>query len=157
MQIRGRRENKLRKLDHSFPTFMDQSGYLFRTDFTVRDYECDIQGVVNNANYQHYLEHTRHQFLVSKGISFYEFHQKGLDLIVTKIEIEYKYPLRSCDRFFVTMNIAREGNVRLVFLQDILRIPDNKLIVRAKVTTAATRNGRPVAPPADLLRQLSLE
>ena len=33
---------------------------LFRHEMKVRDYECDIQGVVNNANYQHYLEHARH-------------------------------------------------------------------------------------------------
>ncbi len=39
-------------------------------EFSVRDYECDVQGVVNNANYQHYLEHARHEFLLSKGISF---------------------------------------------------------------------------------------
>ncbi|NSW95739.1 MAG: acyl-CoA thioesterase, partial [Bacteroidales bacterium] len=35
----------------------------FRLEFTVRDYECDLQGVVNNANYQHYLEHARHEYL----------------------------------------------------------------------------------------------
>ena len=36
----------------------------------VRDYECDLQGIVNNANYQHYLEQTRHEFLLSIGLSF---------------------------------------------------------------------------------------
>ena len=37
--------------------------YQFETRMEVRDYECDIQGIVNNANYLHYLEHTRHRFL----------------------------------------------------------------------------------------------
>ena len=27
--------------------------YLFTTSLETRDYECDLQGVVNNANYQH--------------------------------------------------------------------------------------------------------
>lgn len=129
---------------------------LFHADFKVRDYECDLQGVVNNANYQHYLEHARHEFLESKGISFSELHDEGLDLIVTKVEIEYKYPLRSKDRFFVTVNMSREGNIRFAFRQEIYRIPDNKLIVRAKVTTAATRNGKPVFP-ADLIRKMSAD
>ncbi|HAD03062.1 MAG TPA: acyl-CoA thioesterase, partial [Porphyromonadaceae bacterium] len=41
--------------------------YIFKLSMKVRDYECDLQGVVNNANYQHYLEHTRHEFLESLG------------------------------------------------------------------------------------------
>ena len=125
---------------------MKQGDYQYEIEFKVRDYECDIQGVVNNANYQHYLEHARHEFLVSRGISFSDLHDTGLDLIVTKIEIDYKYPLRSRDRFIVKVNTMREGNVRIVFLQDIFRIPDGKLIVKAKVTGAAVKNGRPVSP-----------
>ena len=38
---------------------MKEQNYLFSIDLKVRDYECDLQGVVNNANYQHYMEHTR--------------------------------------------------------------------------------------------------
>jgi len=125
---------------------MENSDHKFRLEFRVRDYECDIQGVVNNANYQHYLEHARHEYLISKGISFAKLHDEGLDLIVTKAEIDYKYPLRSMDSFIVTVDIQREGNVRLVFLQDIFRIPDNKLIVHGKITGIASRKGKPVAP-----------
>ena len=33
--------------------------YIFKLTDKVRDYECDLQGVVNNSNYQHYMEHTR--------------------------------------------------------------------------------------------------
>ncbi len=135
---------------------MERAGNIYSLEFRVRDYECDIQGVVNNANYQHYLEHARHEFLISKGISFAALHDEGLDLIVTKVEIEYKFPLRSRDSFVVTVNMAREGNIRIAFYQEIYRIPDNKLIVKAKITTAATRNGRPVFP-ADLISQLGLE
>ena len=125
-------------------------------DFVVRDYECDLQGVVNNANYQHYLEHARHEFLISKGVFFAELHDSGVDLVVTRIEIDYKYPLRSRDRFSVKTNIEREGNVRLVFIQDIYRLPDHKLIVKARITGIATKNGRPVSP-AGLAEQLGLK
>jgi len=125
---------------------MEISDHKFRLEFTVRDYECDIQGVVNNANYQHYLEHARHEYLITKGISFVKLHDEGLDLIVIRVEIDYKYPLRSMDRFIVTVDIQREGNARLAFIQDILRIPDNKLIVHGKTTGVASRKGKPVAP-----------
>ncbi len=125
---------------------MDGTYYSFSLEFTVRDYECDIQGVVNNANYQHYLEHARHEFLISKGISFARLHDEGLDLIVIKVEIDYKYPLRSMDKFIVTVDIKREGNVRLAFIQNIYRIPDHKLIARGKVIGVAAKMGKPVAP-----------
>jgi acyl-CoA thioester hydrolase len=125
---------------------MAENENLFVVEFIVRDYECDIQGVVNNANYQHYLEHARHEYLISKGINFVDLHNEGTDLIVTRVEIDYKYPLRSRDKFVVTIEIRREGNARLVFIQDIYRLPDNKLIVRARVTGVATKKGRPVPP-----------
>lgn len=127
----------------------------YSLEFTVRDYECDLQGVVNNANYQHYLEHARHEYLISRGVSFAMLHEEGIDLIVTHIEIDYRYPLKSHDRFIVTVDTERSGNVRLLFTQDIFRIPDEKLIVRAKVTGIATKKGRPVSP-GQLIEQLGL-
>ena len=135
---------------------MTENSLPYSLKFIVRDYECDLQGVVNNANYQHYLEHARHDFLISKGVSFVQLHDEGIDLIVTKVEIEYKYPLRSRDEFIVTVTIQREGNARILFIQEIYRIPDSKLIVRAKVTGVATRKGRPV-PPGDLISRLGLD
>lgn len=134
---------------------MKDSDYNYKLEFKVRDYECDIQGIVNNANYQHYLEHARHEFLISKGISFSKLHEEGIDLIVTKVEIEYKYPLRSSDSFIVTVDIQREGNVRLIFVQSIFRLADNKLIVKGRVTGVATKKGKPVAP-GDLIARLGL-
>jgi len=125
---------------------MAESEDWFEVEFIVRDYECDVQGVVNNANYQHYLEHARHEFLISKGINFIDLHNEGIDLVVTRVEIDYKYPLRSRDRFVVKIVIRREGNARLVFIQDIYRLSDNKLIVKARVTGVATKKGRPVPP-----------
>jgi acyl-CoA thioester hydrolase len=135
---------------------MNDNENIFSIEFVVRDYECDLQGVVNNANYQHYLEHARHEFLISRGISFVELHNEGIDLIVTRVEIDYKYPLRSRDKFVVRLTIQREGNARLVFIQDIFRLPDEKLIAHGKVTGVATKKGRPV-PPGDLVARLGID
>jgi len=135
---------------------MNTATETYTVEFIVRDYELDLQGVVNNANYQHYLEHARHLFLISKGIDFVALHNEGIDLIVTRVEIDYKFPLRSLDKFVVRLHITREGNARLVFNQDIYRLPDEKHIVHAKVTGVATRGGRPV-PPGNLVKQLGLE
>jgi len=134
---------------------MSESPFSHSLEFTVRDYECDLQGVVNNANYQHYLEHARHEYLISKGISFSRLHEEGLDLIVTRVEIDYKYPLRSHDKFIIKTGLRRKGNVRLVFEQDIYRLPDEKLIVNAQVIGAATRAGKPVHP-GDIIEKLGI-
>jgi acyl-CoA thioesterase FadM len=59
------------------------------------------------------------------------------------------------DKFTVSVDIQREGNARLVFIQDIFRVPDNKHIVHGRVTGVATKKGRPV-PPGNLVVQLGL-
>jgi acyl-CoA thioester hydrolase len=133
----------------------EENTFIYSIELAVRDYECDIQGVVNNANYQHYLEHARHEFLISKGILFADLHEEGLDLIVTRVEIDYKYPLRSRDKFVIRLNVRREGNIRVVFDQSIFRLPDEKLIIKACVTAVATKNNKPVAP-GDLITRLGL-
>ncbi|MBN2863330.1 MAG: acyl-CoA thioesterase [Bacteroidales bacterium] len=125
---------------------MDDTKYTHSVKFMVRDYELDSQSVVNNANYLHYLEHARYDFLVSKGINFDDLRKEGIDLVVARVEIEYKYPLRSGNNFVVRMSVSKEGNIRMVFIQDIFRLPDEKLIARAKVTGVAVIKGKPVRP-----------
>lgn len=122
--------------------------YIYELPFKVRDYECDLQGIVNNAVYQNYLEHTRHEFLSHAGLSFSQMHDDGMDAVVIRVEIDYKFPLKSGDEFVCKLKVAREGNLKFVFLQDIYRLPDEKLIVRGKVTAVTVNNktGRPVAP-----------
>ena len=73
--------------------------YIYELKMKVRDYECDLQGIVNNANYQHYLEHTRHEFLSSTGVSFAALHEQGVDPVVARINMAFKTPLKSGDEF----------------------------------------------------------
>lgn len=115
--------------------------YIFEIEMKVRDYECDLQCVVNNANYQHYMEHARHEFLEQAGANFRELHQQGIDAMVARVEIDYKVSLTSGDRFVVKLNIRREG-AKLVFLQDIYRLPDYKLCTRGKVESICVKNGQ---------------
>ena len=115
--------------------------YIFEEKFQVRDYECDLQGIVNNANYQHYLEHTRHMFIKTKGIDFAEMHSKGIDLVVTKVELRFKHSLKSGDEFVCKLNIKKDG-LKYVFYQDIYRLSDNQLINKGIVESVASVNGR---------------
>jgi acyl-CoA thioester hydrolase len=116
----------------------------YELEFSVRDYECDLQGIVNNAVYQNYYEHARHQFLLGKKIDFAQLHNEGIDLIVSRVEIDYKFSLRSGDSFKVTVKTHKVGYLRLVFEQDIFKLPENKLVSHARVTGVGLYHGRPV-------------
>ena len=120
---------------------MNLDDYKFTHEMKVRDYECDLQGIVNNANYQHYMEHSRHELLDSLGVNFGKLHEDGIDAMVAKITIEYKTPLRSGDKFVVGINLERKGP-KIIFYQDIYRLPDGKLCTKGIVETISVENGR---------------
>ncbi|MEJ2407173.1 MAG: acyl-CoA thioesterase [Candidatus Thiodiazotropha sp.] len=119
----------------------------FSLDMHVRDYECDIQGIVNNGVYQNYLEHARHVYLKQIGVDFAELAKKGINLVVVRAELDYRFPLESGDDFKVTVTMKRESRIKFAFYQDIYRLSDNKLILNAKVIgTALNARGRPELP-----------
>ena len=120
---------------------MNLDKYKFCHEMKVRDYECDLQGIVNNANYQHYMEHSRHELLEKLGVNFGKLHEDGIDAMVAKITIEYKTPLRSGDRFVVGINLERQGP-KIVFYQDIYRLSDGKLCTKGIVESICVENGR---------------
>lgn len=120
---------------------MKKPPYTFECRMEVRDYECDLQGIVNNANYQHYTEHTRHLFLRSLGMSFAEMHREGTDAVVAEIKMRFKAPLRSDDVFASRLAMRREG-MRYVFYQDIFRLPDDKMVFSSQVDVVCLVSGR---------------
>ena len=115
--------------------------YAYELRMKVRDYECDLEGIVNNANYQHYMEHTRHEFLLASGISFAEMLSQGIVSVVARITIAYKTPLRSRDELVSCLNVSQEG-LRYVFHQDIYRAADMKLAARGKVDVVCLVDGK---------------
>lgn len=121
------------------------SNYHFELEFKVRDYECDLQGVVNNSVYQNYLEHTRHEFLKHIGLDFAKMFEEGIRAVVAKIEIAYKFPLKSGDSFTSRLNVKKEG-IKFVFQQDIYRLPDEKVCVKAIITSVNVVNGKLCVP-----------
>ncbi len=120
--------------------------YIYETELEVRDYECDLQGIVNNSVYQNYLEHTRHKFLLATGLDFNELHNNNIDAVVYRVEIDYKFSLKSGDVFISKLNYERKGNLKIVFNQEIYRKSDNKLMTKAKVIVVILKNGKPVLP-----------
>ncbi len=119
---------------------MNPEDYRFVLPMSVRDYEVDYQGIVNNANYLHYMEHTRHEFCRAEGLSFDEMHNRGIDPVLAHADIDYRNPLRMGDRFVSCMNIRMKGP-RFLFEHDIYK-DDGTLAVSARLTVACIENGR---------------
>ena len=115
--------------------------YIYELKMKVRDYECDLQGIVNNPNYQHYLEHTRHEFLTAAGMSFARLHEEGIDPVVARLTMAFKTPLKSGDEFLSRLYLKKEG-IKYVFYQDIYRASDEKMVIKATVETVCLVNGR---------------
>jgi len=130
--------------------------YTHELEFKVRDYECDMQGVVNNGVYQNYLEHARHEFLHSRGISFADVTAAGIHLVVVRAELDYKKSLLSNDRFIVRSLVRPISRIRFEFQQDIFRLPDESLMLAARITgTSLNEKGRPYQP--EVLAQLFID
>ncbi len=118
-----------------------QNSFDFRMKMEVRDYECDMQGIVNNAVYQNYMEHTRHQFIKTIGLNFTDLCVRGIDMVVARIEIAFKNSLQSNDCFISCLNVRKEG-IKYVFDQAIFHADTQKLVAMGTITSVARINGK---------------
>ncbi len=114
--------------------------YIFELEMKVRDYEVDAEGIVNNANYLHNMEHTRHEFCEREGISFREMCARDIYPVLNKVTIEYKVPLVSGEKFVSRLNLSRKGP-RFIFYQEIFN-HEGRLAAKAEVSCVTMVNGK---------------
>lgn len=111
----------------------------------VRDYECDAQGVVNNANYLHYFEATRHEMMESCGLKLRELTAANIIPLLRNANVSYRHSLRGSDEFISKIQIEREG-LRYYFLQEIHLIPDGTLCAKAEIEIVCLIDGKIAKP-----------
>jgi acyl-CoA thioester hydrolase len=114
---------------------------VFEMEMKVRDYECDAQGIVNNANYLHYAEVTRHDFLETLGIRFKEYHELGIDPVVSRADLHYKTSLTGGDLFLSSLTVEKKGAKR-IFHQTIRRKSDDAVCCEAFIEVAIIVGGK---------------
>ncbi|MCL2558623.1 MAG: acyl-CoA thioesterase [Treponema sp.] len=114
----------------------------------VRSYECDIYGHVNNANYLHYLEYARYEFLRDIDFDFPALTKADYGIYIARIEIDYKAPALTDDLLTLWTWPVKKGSASGVLAQEIRR--GEALIVAARVTWALvnSRTGMPAKIPA---------
>jgi acyl-CoA thioester hydrolase len=125
---------------------------LFKTKLSVRTYECDLYGHVNNANFLNYLEHARVELLREMGYTLKSLQEKGIVLFVIKVDIEYKYPAYPGDELLITIDWEKKGKTSAIFHQQILNVENEKIVADAIVTwVAANLKGKPIPIPEELV------
>jgi acyl-CoA thioester hydrolase len=115
---------------------------------TVRTYECDAYGHVNNAVYLNYLELARYEFLKDAGFDYPAMIEAGYGIYVARVEIDYKKSAHTGEELLIRSWPVKKGAVSGIIAQEIRRGED--LIAEARVTWAfVDSRGMPVKiPPA---------
>ena len=114
---------------------------IFTLPFKVRDYETDAEGIVNNARYLNYMEHTRHEFCAMAGLSFAEMRRLHMSPVVRRVEIDYVRSLGLGEEFTSSLTLEREG-ARFIFRQWIQNAR-GELVADAVITVVNVIDGRP--------------
>lgn len=121
-------------------------GKICECRLTVRTYECDSYGHVNNANYLNYLEYARYELLRDAGFDYPAMIEAGYGIYVARVEIDYKKPALADDELVIKSWPAKKGAVSGIIAQEIWRGDD--LLAQAKVTWAfVDSNGQPTKLP----------
>jgi acyl-CoA thioester hydrolase len=80
-------------------------------------------------------------FLKECGLSFAQMHEKGVDAVVARMQLEYKAPLRCDDEFISRLWLEKDG-FKYIFHQDIFRASDETMCFRGKIMLVCLVNGR---------------
>lgn len=107
----------------------------YKTELTVRHYECDEYGHVNNASYLNYLEYARAEFLKQIGFDYRSYVNAGYGVYVVKITISYKSSALPDDKLDIYTKITKRKKASGIFYQEIKK--GDTLICEAEVTWAS--------------------
>ncbi len=75
--------------------------YPLHASVRVRTYELDSFGHVNNAEYLHYLEEARSEYLRQMGLSFADFGAHHVQLVIVEARLRFVSPARYGDHIVI--------------------------------------------------------
>ena len=93
----------------------------FSVPVTVRGYELDVQGHVNQAVYLQYAEHARWECLVAAGLQADKLVAARLGPVVLETTIKYRRELRGGDEIRVTCEFEWSSGKTYRVRQEMIR------------------------------------
>jgi acyl-CoA thioester hydrolase len=115
----------------------------------VRYPEADPMGYLHHSVYLQYFELGRIELLRHLGHSYADLERAGVFFVVTRAEIKYRAPARFDDPLSLTVNLVREGPVRLDHTYTLHR--EQTLLCEAATTIACVGpDGQPRAIPPEM-------
>ena len=116
------------------------------TTIRVRYAETDRMGLLHHANYLVYFEQARTELLRSHGLSYKDLEDQGYLLVLTKIEVRYRWPARYDDVLTIKTTVMRTTTVRIDHRYEVFC--EGRLLAEGTSTLACVdREGRPQALP----------
>lgn len=110
--------------------------------------DTDAGGVVYYGNYLRYLERSRTEFLLEKGIEVAEYHNRGYLFAVVHVDISYKKPARLGEIIEVVTEVTDMSPVTMTLLQRVFR-RDNLLVDAVVKLACITKDGKPQRLPEE--------
>lgn len=117
-------------------------------------HHTDCGGVVYYANYLNFLEEARTEFFAEKGFSIKHLADSGVMFVVSRQEVDYKFPAVYGDDLDIQTKTGAFSGVRIEFLHEIYN-QNKQLIVKAKtVLVCVDKHLKPQAIPEELREKL---
>jgi acyl-CoA thioester hydrolase len=119
----------------------------------VRYVECDPMGVVHHSSYLPWMEMGRTELLRSVGESYAELEKAGVFLVVTKVEVKYRRPLKYDDLVEIRTKVDKASKIKLHHSYEIVLVDRGGETSEPVCAVATTElacvgdDGRPMALP----------
>ncbi|MBF0422141.1 MAG: tol-pal system-associated acyl-CoA thioesterase [Magnetococcales bacterium] len=115
--------------------------------------DTDSGGVVYHSIYLNYMERARTEWLRSLGFDQSRLaRERGLVFAVSQLEVKYLAPAHMDDQLMITLTLAKRGGASLHLRQEIHRVPDDTVLIRATVRVAMLDGHfKPTRLPSDIL------
>ena len=117
-------------------------------------HQTDCGGVVYYANYLHFLEEARTEFLAGRGVNIKELIAQGSFFVVSHQELDYKAPAAYGDILDITTRVKEVSGVR-INLEHKIKKTDGILVAEALTTLAfVNRDFRPKPIPQEMRERI---